>query len=123
MKRSGIARGMSQMARTPMTRGRKRLRSRPDVLLAAWGRRVRERDGHICRFPGGCSTGDTRVDPHYIAPRGRRRDLAYVDANGICLCRFHHDWVHTNPLRSTPMGLLSDDTYEKAAKEHHAESL
>ena len=114
---------MSLTRRKPMNRGkgftapRKRLRAQQDANLAAWGRKVRTRDEHICQFPKGCFTDDPRIDPHHIATRGRRPDLIYVDANGICLCRTHHTWVHDNPIQATQMELLNDRTRELAAAE------
>lgn len=96
----------------------KRLKAKPDANLAAWGRRVRARDRNICRYPIGCASGDNRIDPHHIAPRSQRPDLSYIDSNGICLCRWHHDWVHANPLQARAKGLLSGRTMELAAKEN-----
>lgn len=99
-------------------------RRQRDPELAAWGRRVRERDGNSCQYRERsghfCQSGDRRIDPHHVAPRGRRPDLIYVDANGICLCRLHHDWVHDNPIQAEAMALLSSETYEKAMKEPRA---
>lgn len=124
MKRSNIQRGTSQLKRTPFKspvrclsgQRRKPIRVKRDANLAAWGKRVRARDGNQCCFPGDCQSGDNRIDPHHIAPRGRRPDLIYVDANGICLCRWHHDWVHDNPRQAERMGLLNFDSYELAQK-------
>ena len=87
-----------------------------DVLEAEWKRQVRERDDFTCQFPG-CRTRHKFIHAHHIAPKSQRKDLKYVVENGICLCFKHHEWVHNNPLKSVPMGLLSRDTYELAAKE------
>jgi len=114
------------------------LRPKVDPELATWGRKVKKRDGNRCQWPGldynavlsmpvntiirtqlvisPCVSGDKRIDPHHIAPRGRRRDLKYVVENGICLCRTHHDWVHDNPIEAAQIGLLSEETYELAQK-------
>lgn len=118
--RSGVGSrsGSGKAAVAPqMRRSGSGFKAKPDANLAAWGRRVRKRDGNVCRFPSGCQTGDTRIDPHHIATRGRRPDLAYVDANGICLCRTHHDLVHAQPVKYERMGLLSDRTRELAQQE------
>lgn len=94
-------------------------RKKADPQLAAWGRAVKKRDGNKCQWKvlGPCATGDTRIDPHHIAPRGRRPDLRYVVANGIALCRTHHDWVGDHPIEAEAIGLLSSETYEKARKQ------
>lgn len=107
--------GKRRSARSTLKAGT-RMKAKPDPLLAAWGRRVRARDGNACRFPGMCATGDERIDPHHIAPRSRRPDLIYVDANGLCLCRTHHDWCHDNPIQAERMGLLSTESYELARR-------
>lgn len=99
-----------------LKRSQKPMWAKSDTNLAAWGRRVRARDGNVCRFPGDCVSGDNRIDSHHIAPRGRRPDLIYVDANGICLCRTHHDWCHNNPMQAERMQLLNFDSYELAQK-------
>ncbi len=96
---------------------RSRMKSKRDPKLAAWSKAVRERDGNQCKFPDLCMSGDDRVDPHHIAPRGRRVDLKYDVDNGICLCRTHHDWVHAHPFEAEELGLLSTESYELAAKE------
>jgi hypothetical protein len=104
---------------------RGRIKAKANPKLQAWSRAVRERDGNGCqiaRFAGMGAypiTGvecDGPVDPHHIAPRGRRRDLKYVVANGTCLCRRHHDRVHDNPIEAERIGLLSSETREKAMK-------
>jgi hypothetical protein len=95
-----------------------RLRAKPDRKLAVWSREVRKRDGNECQFKlfGPCATGDSRIDPHHISPRGRRPDLIYHVRNGICLCRTHHDWCHDNPRDAERAGLLNFDSYELAQK-------
>lgn len=78
-----------------------------------WKKAVRERDDFTCRFPG-CSFRSKSIDAHHIAMRSRRPDLKFVVENGIALCRSHHAEVHAHPIESVAMGLLSDETYEKA---------
>lgn len=91
-----------------------------DPLLADWGRKVRKRDSNRCQWGWGtfkqCATGDNRIDPHHIHPRSQRPDLKYDVANGICLCRTHHDWVGDNPVDARALGLLGSETYEAARK-------
>jgi len=81
-----------------------------------WKRAVRARDTFQCQFPK-CFTRDRSIDVHHIAMRSRRPDLKYVQSNGICMCREHHQWIHAHSLEAQKMGLLSSDSYEKAQKE------
>lgn len=125
MKRSGFKFKGSYVWRkkaTPLraARPRTRLKSKPDRKMAAWSKAVLERDGNRCQWPGGCTTGDTRIDPHHIAERSLRPDLKYELSNAIALCRTHHDWLPLNRAEAIKMGLLGDETYEKAAKEREA---
>lgn len=134
IKSSAIPYGTNSVSR----KKKAALRQKADPKLVAWGRAVKKRDGNKCKWPGlgydvvlampvntivrtqlvvsPCVTGDTRIDPHHIAPRGRRPDLKYVVANGIALCRTHHDWVGDHPIEAEVIGLLSSETYEKARK-------
>ncbi len=99
-----------------MKRGK--LKAKADPKLAAWSKAVRDRDQDRCQFevPDRCVTGDSRIDTHHIAPRGRRPDKKYDVDNGICLCRTHHDWCHANPVEAEKLGLLSSESYELAAR-------
>lgn len=56
------------------------------------------------------------LDPHHIAERSLRPDLKYDVSNGITLCRRHHDWLPLHRREAVSMGLISEETYEKAAK-------
>ncbi len=111
------------MRRSLMNR-RGRIKAKADPKLVAWSKAVRERDGGECQWPltfgfglaTRCGSGDSRIDPHHIAPKGRRPDLKYDVDNGICLCRTHHDWVHDHPAEAEKLGLLSSETYELAAR-------
>lgn len=100
----------------PLKRGAKRLRPKPDPKMAAWSQAVRKRDGNQCQWPDGCQTGDTKIDPHHIAERSLRPDLRYKVNNGIALCRTHHDWLPLHRSEAIALGLLSEETYERAAK-------
>lgn len=95
---------------------RRQMKSKADPELLAWGRRIIARDGR-CQWPGGCNTGDTRLDPHHLAPRSRRPDLKYDPANGQTLCRTHHEWVGDHPIEAEQMGLINSETYEAARKQ------
>ena len=97
-------------------RRQRRLKAKPDPELRAWSKRIRERD-KVCQELGGCKTGDTRLDAHHIAPRGRRPDLRYTDSNGILLCRTRHQWIDTHQEEAIAIGLLSDESYELAMKQ------
>lgn len=120
LKRSRMS-NSSHALKTPSTQpGRPKrgiLKATVDPELAAWGRRVKKRDGNRCQWPDGCRTGDTRMDPHHLAPRGRRPDLRYDDSNGLTLCRTHHAWIGDHPIEAEDKGLLSSETYEAALKE------
>lgn len=95
---------------------RSRLRAKRDPKLVAWSKKVRERDGNVCQWPGGCQTGDQRIDPHHIAKRSQRRDLKYTVANGLCLCRTHHEWTDDNHDVAVEMKLLNVESRELARK-------
>ena len=95
---------------------RSRLRAKPDKKLAEWSRQVRERDGNVCQWPGGCQTGDLRIDSHHIAKRSQRPDLRLELSNGISLCRTHHDWTDDNHDAAVAMGLLNTESRELANK-------
>lgn len=112
LKRSQTA----TLRQQPIGRGKGRIKSRPDPKLVAWSREVRERDGGQCQFPGGCTTGDTRIDPHHKAKRSQRRDLKYAVSNGLCLCRTHHDWTDDNHDEAVRLGLLNIESRELAQK-------
>jgi len=92
----------------------------------AFRKEVRKRDGNACQYPGCGLKQNPReiqiIDVHHIGTRKRRPDLVVVVKNGICLCNFrtqtnHHGWVHSNPIEAVKLGLLSDRSYELAAKE------
>lgn len=84
--------------------------------MAEWALQVFERDGYRCQWPGGCKSGDSRLDPHHVAERSQRPDLKYDVSNGVTLCRTHHDWLPLHRQEAIQMGLLSDITYEAAMK-------
>lgn len=84
-----------------------------------WAKVVRRRDNFQCQFPR-CFFISRSIDAHHIAMRSRRPDLKFVQTNGICLCREHHTWVHANQTEAVSMGLLSEDSYERAQKEKAA---
>lgn len=109
------------MRRTPMARGtkqmkRSRMKQRRNARDTAWSKAVLERDGHRCQWLGGCHTGDDRIDPHHKAERSQRPDLKYDISIGIALCRTHHDWIPLHRAEAIAMGLLLEETYEKAMK-------
>lgn len=84
--------------------------------MAELARAVFERDGYKCQWPGGCQTGDTRLDPHHIAERSQRPDLKLEPSNLITICRTHHDWIPLHRQEAIQIGLLSEETYEMAMK-------
>lgn len=78
-------------------------------------RAVRRRDNYQCQFSG-CWFISRSIDVHHIAMRSRRPDLKFVQDNCVALCREHHSWVHAHQEQAISMGLLSNNSYEKAAK-------
>lgn len=60
----------------------------------------------ICRgtrLPGPC-TGPVVV--HHIAQRSVRPDLVTEPSNVVCLCFFHHGYVHQHPHIAHELGFL-----------------
>jgi len=110
--RYGLARPLAGLRR-----GKVGLRAKPDLKLREWSRKVKERDGNQCQWPGGCQTGDTRIDPHHKAKRSQRRDLKYELSNGVSLCRSHHLWTDDHHDEAVAMGLLNTESRELARKE------
>lgn len=93
----------------------KRLRARIAPKLVAWSRKVRERDDYTCQVTGIRDVENNIA--HHRAPRGRRPDLRYSIDNGITVTQNIHHWIHfINPTEATKLGLLSNETYEKAMK-------
>lgn len=123
MRRSPFNPSRIRLKRTAMKRGGRLARVslknavRHSRLSFKWSREVLKRDDYRCQWPGGCSTGDARIDPHHIAERSLRPDLRHVVENGITLCRTHHNWLPLHRAEAIRIGLLGDETYEKAAKE------
>lgn len=93
-----------------------RLRAKPDPEMQAVAALVRERDHNLCQWPLGCRTGDDRIDVHHIAKRSQRPDLKYDPGNLVCLCRTHHEYTDAHRSEALDLGMLSDATYERAAK-------
>lgn len=87
-----------------------------DPRLAAWSKAVRERDGNVCQWPGGCQTGDTRIDAHHIAKRSQRPDLRLNLSNGVALCRTHHELTDTDKATAVANGMLNLESRESARK-------
>lgn len=102
--------------RTPMKRSRmKTYRVSPEEK--ALRREVLERDKNRCQWPGGCTTGDIRIDVHHLAERSQRPDLKLSAENCKAICRTHHDWIPLNRARAIEVGLLNPETYEAAIKQ------
>lgn len=106
----------------PINKG-KGLRAKRDPKLTAWGKAVLERDGWQCqafRFQGcyefSAMQCSNILDPHHISERSLRPDLRYDLNNGITLCRRHHDWLPLHRTQAVKLGLLGDETYEKAMR-------
>lgn len=104
--------GLRRKQRNLSYNKRRDLRDREQALA----RQCRERDGYKCQWPGGCQTGDTRLDAHHIAERSQRPDLKFELSNLITICRTHHDWIPLHRREAIQMKLLSTETYEFAMK-------
>ena len=100
LQRKTPLRSTSTLARSPMKR------SRPKATDRAVVAQVVLRDGGCVarsQVPEVRCAG--RIDPHHVLPRGRGgKDTT---ENLICLCRAHHDWVHSNPSRAYDLGFLA----------------
>lgn len=92
------------------------LRRKRNPEARKWSREVLKRDNYRCQWPGGCTTGDARIDPHHKAKRSQRPDLRYSVDTGIALCRTHHQWIDTHHDQAVAMNLLDLESYELAAK-------
>jgi 5-methylcytosine-specific restriction endonuclease McrA len=106
MKRSQINRGKSQIKRTPWVKSA-RTRAR-ETKLAAWSRKVRERDGHQCQ-----RCGKKGTTAHHKALRSHRPDLAFELSNGVTLCAGCHAHCHLNWSESVKAGWIIDTPYER----------
>lgn len=60
--------------------------------LAKWREAVLNRDGHKCQIPG-CNETEN-LHAHHKLPKAQYPELALVVANGITLCRKHHEAMH-----------------------------
>ena len=113
MRRTGIARGASELKRTEMPRATKpmprtsRLAARSKRMAAIYVKRrklVAElmADNPPCVYPGCDQLG---VDPH--EPLTRARGGSILDpANVVPICRPHHDWCDAHPIEAEALGLL-----------------
>ena len=75
---------INQLRNTPVKK-----RKLDQQKLAAWSKRVRDRDGG-CRI---CGTPD-QLTAHHLYSKNHYSQLMYVDENGIALCKDHHDEFH-----------------------------
>lgn len=120
MSRSTKSMKRTQMRRVPGTARMERnvfgLRPKRETPAEKrFKREVRERDNFTCQFPG-CDYRSKSIDVHHKAKRSQRPDLKLTVANGVCLCRQHHDWTDYNHSEAAEKGLLDLTTYELARK-------
>lgn len=108
--RTSLKRGTKQLKRSRMRQHRE---SPEEKALRA---EVLKRDGSRCQWPGGCTTGDMRIDVHHLAERSQRPDLKMSAENCKAICRTHHDWIPLHRAKALEMGLLNPETYEAAQK-------
>lgn len=105
-----------RIERTNGPKGLERANKATRARGAAWATAVKERDKNQCQWPGGCKSGDFRLDAHHKAKRSQRPDLKFDIDNGITLCRIHHDWTDANHDEAVRKGLLNTESYEIAHK-------
>lgn len=67
------------------------------TLAQRWMFAVLERDDYTCQFPG-CGA-NTCLDAAHIVPRSQAPAKKYDPANGITLCRSHHEYFHNHPAQ------------------------
>ena len=73
------------------------IKAEEDKAWKACKARVRARDGKRCRL---CGKRMDYPDPHHIISKSLGGPN--TDANVVCLCRFHHDWVKPGLLHISP---------------------
>lgn len=56
-----------------------------------WRRNIKKRDNYTCQMPG-CGS-KKKIKVHHIIPWAKNPGLRFVETNGICLCRRHHDAI------------------------------
>lgn len=57
-----------------------------------WRKKVLKRDHYKCQMPG-CTTPRKQIQVHHIIRYADSHYLRFSPANGICLCRKHHDSI------------------------------
>ncbi len=119
MKRSPMPRDTKPMKRSGIKRkpgaARPLKPKREPPALIRFRREVRKRDNYTCQYPR-CGRYSKRIDVHHIAKRSQRPDLKFSTANGLCLCREHHNWTDTHHDEAVRIGLLNTESYELAKK-------
>lgn len=71
-------------------------RSYQDKEYERFRRKVRKRDGKMCKWPG-CGKKKS-LNVHHILPWKQFPHLRYKESNGICLCKQHHKAVTGHEL-------------------------
>lgn len=66
--------------------------------LSNWSKKVRERDGYVCRACGhhnpNTSKKPNKIEAHHLFPKSKYPVLAYDDGNGVALCQKCHKQYH-----------------------------
>ena len=105
-RKTPLARGTSQLARTPLAReSKKRKAERP--LRRAVVEAVKERDGERCwavdAVPELACWGPLDPDEHELRSA---RPGGHLDPENVrMICRAHHDWKHLHPIEAARRGL------------------
>ena len=76
-------------------RGKSRRQKLIRVLADLWSWKVRERDGHRCQR---LLCQDIGTDAHHIYGKKAFPGVRFDRANGVTLCRRHHDEAHAYPV-------------------------
>jgi predicted restriction endonuclease len=85
------------------------LRNFNDPNYKKWRKAVYQRDGYKCRWPN-CNL-KRKLNAHHIKTWADFPGLRFEVANGISLCKYHHDLIKgmENIYESTFLRILAND--------------
>ena len=67
------------------------MRNFKDPQYIKWRKDVYKRDGFKCQWPN--CTNNNKLNAHHIKNWASFPGLRFLVANGITLCRYHHDMI------------------------------